>query len=69
MKCDERLEPAKGSTVACLTRMTAKFVVKLVLASEPATAELTTMTKRAFLKRLSFSAPRNCVIKKGKNRL
>ena len=50
-----------------IKRPTAKLVKKFIVLSAVCTAELTIITSRAFLNRLSFSAPRNCVTKKGRN--
>jgi hypothetical protein len=51
-----------------INRPAARLVNKFVLLSAEAMAVLTMVTNRAFLNKLSFSAPRNWVIKNGKNR-
>ena len=56
---DVKIQKVENRKNGSINKPTAKLVVKLVLASEPATAELTTITKSAFLNRLSLSAPRN----------
>jgi hypothetical protein len=51
-----------------INKPAARLVIKFVFVSADATAALTTITNKAFLNKLSFRAPRNWVIKNGKNR-